>query len=260
MDDYQNLLAKLDAGILKVTLNRPEKFNALSEGLLDELVHLFDKVAAEPAVKALLITGNGKAFCAGADIQRLVQLNGRAGQAFARKGQLVFERLERLNKPSLVAINGIAMGGGLELAMAATLRVASENAIFAQPEVKLGLIPGYGGTQRLARLIGKGRAIDLIVTGRSIHAQEALAYGLITEIVASDDLLLRAQTILEGILAMAPLAVRDAITAIHTGYDLSLEAALELEAALFGVLCSTQDKDEGVEAFLAKRSPQFKGK
>lgn len=176
-------------GILTLTLNRPEKLNALSTDVLNALNELFFQAKSNPKVKALLLTGNGKAFCAGADINRLAECNAQTGYEFACQGQEVFRLLETMGKPSLAAVNGFAFGGGCELAISATLRIASNKAMFGQPEVKLGVIPGYGGTQRLARLIGKGRAMDLCLTGRFINAETALNWGLVSEVVAPEDLL-----------------------------------------------------------------------
>lgn len=260
MNHYQTLIVQLDDGILKITLNRPEKLNSINETLFEEFSSVLNFAANNEEIKAILITGEGKAFCAGVDIHRLVNLDAQSGFEFAKKGQAVFQQLEDLNKPSLAAINGMAFGGGCELAIAATLRIASENASFAQPEVKLGLIPGYGGTQRLSRLLGKGPALDLCITGRTISAEEALSYGLINEIVPQNKLLERAENILKNILTLAPLAVRSTIEVINRGSNLPSEEAIDLEAAHFGLLCATEDKQEGVEAFLNKRSPQFKGK
>lgn len=254
------ILTGFNAGILKITLNRPEKRNVLNETLLDALSHRLVDAATDDAVKAILITGQGNTFCAGADIHQLAQLDAQSGLAFAQKGQAIFHQLENLGKPSLAAINGGAFGGGCELACAATMRIASEKAVFAQPEIKLGIIPGYGGTKRLAELVGKGRALYLCVTGCSISAEEALSYGLISEIVESEHLLDRAEAILKNILTMAPLAVRSAIEVSNSGYNLPSKEAIDLEATHFGLLCATEDKQEGVAAFLAKRSPTFKGK
>jgi enoyl-CoA hydratase len=245
---------------LTITLNRPDKLNVLNADLFDELADIFTKAGSDDAIQGVLITGNGKAFSAGADINQLAELNAKTGLEFARKGQSIFRLLEQLGKPSLAAVNGFAFGGGCELAISATMRIAAEKAIFCQPEVKLGVIPGYGGTQRLARLIGKGRALDLCLTGRSIKADEALSFGLVSEVVSPEKLLSRAEEILAGILTMAPIAVRSAMEVIHAGYDLSLEEALRLEAAHFGLLCATDDKHEGITAFLAKRPACFEGK
>ena len=249
----------LSNGILTITLNRPEKLNALSTDVLHELSTIFSSAKANPDVKGLLLTGTGKAFCAGADISKLATCDAQTGYDFACFGQRVFRELETMGKPSLAAINGYAFGGGCELAMSATLRIASTNAQFGQPEVKLGVLPGYGGTQRLTRLVGKGRATDLCITGRFIDAQTALSWGLITDLVAPEDLIKRGEEILTTILSMSPLAVAATIECIDRGHDLNLSDALHLEAMAFAKICATQDKTEGVSAFLEKRPAQFKG-
>lgn len=249
----------VDSGILTITLNRPEKLNAISTDVLHALAEIFTHAKDNSAVKGILLTGTGKAFCAGADISRLAECDAQSGYQFACFGQSVFRQLETMGKPSLAAINGYAFGGGCELAMAATLRIASNNALFGQPEVKLGVIPGYGGTQRLARLVGKGRAMDLCLTGRSIDAQTALNWGLVTDVVAPDVLIEKALQILKGILSMAPLAISGVMEVIDHGYDLSLTDALHLEAVHFSKVCASEDKAEGVAAFLEKRQAVFKG-
>ncbi len=246
-------------GVLSITLNRPNQLNALNHQLLSELKETLQVAAATPAIKALLITGSGKAFCAGADIHELAELNSEAGYRFAKQGQAIFTQLETLGKPSVAAINGFAFGGGCELAMAASIRVASEKAQFGQPEVKLGVIPGYGGTQRLARLVGKGRALDLCLTGRFIGASEALEWGLVTHCVAPDALLSTANTVLSQLLAQAPIALSSVLETLHGGYNLSLEEAFELEALHFARTCATVDKTIGVNAFLNKQPPVFEG-
>jgi enoyl-CoA hydratase len=249
----------LDAGILNITLNRPEKLNALSTDLLMSLDAIFLEAKQNSDVRAVLITGAGKAFCAGADIQRLSACNAQTGYVFAKHGQRVFRTLETLGKPSLAAINGYAFGGGCELAMAATLRVAATAAKFGQPEVKLGVIPGYGGTQRLARLVGKGRALDLCLTGRTIDADMAEKWGLVSEVVQLEDLITRSKEILQSILAVAPQAAASVMDVIDAGYDMSINDAFELEALHFAKICATQDKHEGVSAFLEKRPAVFEG-
>ena len=246
-------------GILTITLNRPEKLNALSTDLLIALNEVFIAAKNNSKIKALLLTGNGKAFCAGADINRLAECDAQKGYEFACNGQEVFRLLETMGKPSLAAINGFAFGGGCELAISATIRIASTKASFGQPEVKLGVIPGYGGTQRLARLVGKGRALDLCLTGRFIDANTALNWGLVTEVVEPEQLLEQGKKILQGILAMAPLAIAGVMEVIDHGYDLSLTDALHLEAIHFAKVCATADKKEGVSAFLEKRTPVFHG-
>ncbi|CDZ78926.1 putative enoyl-CoA hydratase echA8 [Legionella massiliensis] len=246
-------------GILTLRLNRPDKLNALSNEVLDALAEIFSSAKDNKKVKALLLTGTGKAFCAGADISRLAECNAQTGYQFACEGQDVFRMLETLGKPSLAAINGFAFGGGCELAISATMRIAATTAQFGQPEVKLGVIPGYGGTQRLARLVGKGRAMDLCLTGRFINAETALQWGLVSEVAEADALLERGKQILSGILAMAPLAIAGVMEVIDRGYDMSLTDALHLEAVHFAKVCASEDKKEGVAAFLAKRQAEFKG-
>lgn len=254
------ILEELDEqGILTLTLNRPEKLNALSTELLMALNEVFITAKNNSKVKALMLTGSGKAFCAGADINRLAECNAQTGYEFACRGQEVFRLLETMGKPSLAAINGFSFGGGCELAISATLRIASTKASFGQPEVKLGVIPGYGGTQRLARLVGKGRALDLCLTGRFIDAATALNWGLVTEVVEPEHLLEQGKKILQGILSMAPLAVASVMEVIDHGYDLALTDALHLEAIHFAKVCACADKKEGVAAFLEKRIPVFHG-
>lgn len=246
-------------GILGIVLNRPDKLNALSEALLDELEQTFETAYKDPQVKSLLITGAGKAFCAGADISQIKNINSSGSYQFALKGQGIFRKLETLGKPALAAVNGYAFGGGCELSLAATIRIASKNAKFSQPEIKLGIIPAYGGTQRLARNIGKGRALDLCLRGHTIDADTALAWGLVTELTAPDQLIPRAEAILNEINQLAPIAANSIIEAINTGFDLSLDDALQLEATHFAMTCATKDKDEGISAFLEKRKAHFIG-
>lgn len=252
-------LKTLENGVLHIQFNRPSALNALNSAFMQQLHETFLSAKNNTAIKALLLIGEGKAFCAGADIQELTHLNGKNGFDFARQGQEIFNLLESLGKPSLAAINGFALGGGLELAMAATLRIAADSAVFGQPEVKLGVIPGFGGTQRLARLIGKGRALDLCLTGRMLNASEALSFGLVNEIVAKEELHARALKILENLIQLPPLALKSMMTVIHHGYDLTLEDGLELEAAHFALCCATKDKMEGTQAFLEKRTAVFIG-
>ena len=251
--------SQIESGILQIILNRPDQLNALNKEVLEKLSSVFHEVKKDNAIRAILLSGEGKAFCAGADIKELSHLNGQSGFLFARFGQMVFRQLELLGKPSLAAIHGFAFGGGCELAMASTLRLATENAVFGQPEIKLGVIPGFGGTQRLARLIGKGRALDLCLTGRRFTALDAFQFGLVNEITSQDQLLSRAKSILTELTKLSPIALQNIMTVIHQGYDLSLEDAFELEAAHFGLCCATADKQEGVNAFLEKRAAVFSG-
>ncbi|WP_058479275.1 enoyl-CoA hydratase/isomerase family protein [Legionella waltersii] len=246
-------------GIMTLTLNRPEKLNALSTDVLLTLGELLQHAKTNSKVKAIMLTGEGKAFCAGADINRLAECNAQTGYEFAKQGQDVFRLLETMGKPSLAAVNGFAFGGGCELAISATMRIASTQAKFGQPEVKLGVIPGYGGTQRLSRLVGKGRALDLCLTGRFIDAATALNWGLVSGVFEADQLLMEGKQILNGILSMAPLAITGVMEAIDYGYDMSLTDALHLEAVHFAKVCATEDKKEGVAAFLEKRNAEFTG-
>jgi enoyl-CoA hydratase len=256
MNDFIKL-TQLDDGILQVSLNRPEQRNALSLEVLQHLLTIFEQAKKDKAVRSILLTGEGKAFCAGADINQLAPLNAPEGLAFSRFGQSVARHLELLGKPSLAAIQGFAYGGGCELAIAATLRLAANNAVFGQPEIKLGVIPGFGGTQRLARLIGKGRALEICLTGRRFSAEEAWRWGLVNELTEPENLLPRSIAILKELSQLSQFALQGILTTIHHGYDLSLEEALELEASHFGLCCATADKKEGVNAFLEKRTPSF---
>lgn len=248
-----------EQGILMITLNRPEKLNALSRETLQTLSDLFTEAKHNQEIKSLLITGQGKAFCAGADIARLAECDAQTGYEFACFGQEVFRKLETMGKPSLAAINGYAFGGGCELLISTSVRIASKNAQFGQPEVKLGIIPGYGGTQRLARLIGKGRALDLCLTGRFIDANTALQWGLVSQVTEPESLIETGIQTLNLITSMAPLAIASVLEAIDHGYDLSLTDALHLEAVHFAKSCASQDKKEGISAFVEKRPAQFKG-
>ncbi len=250
---------KLTADILQISLNNPDQLNILSTDILQSLAEILKNLKTDLSVKAVLLTGEGKAFCAGADIKQLEGMSGVAGLKFARFGQAVFRELERLGIVSLAAIQGFAFGGGCELAMAATLRIASSTALFAQPEIKLGVIPGFGGTQRLPKLIGKGRALEMLLTGRRFTAQEALQWGFLNEVVAPENLIARATEILQGIVKMSPIVMQSMISVVDHGNELPLEKGAELEAAHFGFCCTTLDKEEGVTAFLEKRSAIFKG-
>lgn len=243
-----------------VTINRPDKLNALNDAVMTELAAAAERIATEDAIGGAIITGAGqKAFIAGADIGVLAEQGPFDGKRRALRGQAVLRRLETCGKPVIAAVNGYALGGGCELAMACTLRVASETAKFGQPEVKLGIAPGYGGTQRLPRLVGKGRALDLVLTGRTIDAREALAIGLVNRVVPLERVVAEAEELLRGILSMAPLAVRLVLEAVDRGFDLTLDDGLLLEANHFGLLAASQDMREGLRAFLDKREPRFTG-
>jgi len=258
---YENILVELREPLAVLTLNRPKVLNALNAATFRELSAALEELVSNPAVRAILLTGAGeKAFAAGADIQELAQVSGIDGQALAECGQRLFDRIESCGKPVIACVNGFALGGGCELALACTFRIASDTAKFGQPEVKLGLIPGYGGSQRLPRLIGKGAALKLLLTGDIIPAAEALRIGLVEEVVPAADLLPRAEQIAKTIAAQAPLAIEKCLAAVHAGYNLPLRQALDLEAALFGLCCGTADKAEGTRAFLEKRVPSWQGR
>ena len=244
-----------------VTVNRPDKLNALSRGVVEELGQAAARIAEDSAVRAAILTGAGeKAFVAGADISELAALSAVEARDFALGGQRTFRKLETLGKPAVAAVNGYALGGGLELAMACTVRFAAENARLGQPEVKLGIIPGYGGTQRLPRLVGRGRALELLLAGEPVTAAEAHRIGLVNGVVPQSDLLPHCRAWLEKVLANGPLAVRLAMEAVDVGLDCGLEAGLRFEAAAFGVSAATEDRREGTRAFLEKRRPAFAGK
>ncbi len=243
-----------------VTINRPEKLNALNATTKQELREVLASFKTNPDVLAVILTGAGdKAFVAGTDIGELTALDQDSGKEFSRAGQKVFDDVENLGKPVIAAVNGYALGGGCELALACHLRVASEKAVFGQPEVNLGLIPGYGGTQRLARLIGRGRAMELILTGNHIPAQEAYRIGLVNAVVPHADLSAAAKKLAALIAAKAPIAVRMALKAVNVTAETSLADGQQLEASLFGVCCGTADFREGTSAFLEKRNASFRG-
>lgn len=258
---YENILVEVRDGVAVITLNRPKVLNALNAPLLAELDAAVDSIAADTAIRAVILTGAGeKAFAAGADIQELAKVSGVDGQQLALRGQRLFSKIEMLRVPVIAAINGFALGGGCELALACTIRIASETAKLGQPEVKLGIIPGYGGSQRLPRLVGKGAALKMILTGEMIGGAEAFRIGLVEEVVPADQLMARAEHIAKTIAAQAPLAVAKCLEAVHEGYDLPLGEALAHEAALFGLCCTTADKAEGTSAFLEKRVPVWQGR
>jgi len=244
-----------------ITLDRPKILNALNAATLAELDAALDDLAGDISIRAVLLTAAGdRAFAAGADIKELTPLTAEQGRAFALRGQAIFRKVETLGKPVIACIQGFALGGGCELAMACTLRIAADNARLGQPEVKLGIICGYGGTQRLPRLVGRGAALKLLLTGSPIDAHEAFRIGLVDEIVPAAQLIQRAEALALEIVANAPLAVAETLRAVDQGLDLSLDDALEREAAGFGHLCGTVDKAEGVEAFLNKRPPIWSGR
>ena len=257
----QNILYEKKGPIAYVTLNRPKVLNALSQAVFSELKEVFEDARDDASVRGVILTGSGdKAFAAGADIAEMSTSTGVQAEESTRHAQAVTELIENLGKPVIAAVNGFALGGGCELAMACTIRIASENAKFGQPEVKLGIMPGAGGTQRLPRLVGKGRALQLILSGEIINAQEAYRIGLVNEVVPLANLIPRAEAILNQINSNAPLGVKFSIDAVNKGLDASVSEGLLIEASLFGICAGSEDKKEGTSAFLAKRAPQFQGR
>jgi len=259
--DFENLIFEKRNAIAYVTVNRPKAMNALNAATMEELRAVFTEIKDDAAVRAVILTGAGdKAFIAGADIGELAKLDGESGKEFARRGQSMFDLVETLGKPVIACINGFALGGGCELALACTIRLGSDNAKLGQPEVKLGVIPGFGGSQRLPRLVGKGVANQLLLTGDMITAQEAHRIGLVNEVTTSANLISRAEEIAAKIIANAPLAVQYTLQAVNKGLEMPLSEGLQLEAKLFGASCATDDKKEGTAAFLEKRKAEFEGK
>ena len=244
-----------------MTLNRPKVLNALSQAVFSELKAAFEDARDDASVRSVILTGSGdKAFAAGADIAELSSYTAAQGEEATRRAQGVTELIENLGKPVIAAVNGFALGGGCELAMSCTFRIASETAKFGQPEVKIGIMPGAGGTQRLPRLIGKGRALQLILSGEIIGAQEAYRTGLVNEVVPATDLISRAEAILNQINSNAPLGVRFSMDAVNKALDAGVSEGLLIEASLFGICAGSEDKKEGTSAFLAKRAPKFQGR
>jgi enoyl-CoA hydratase len=259
--NFENITYEVKGSIAYITMNRPKVMNALNRRTVEELNAAFHAAKEDATVKGIILTGTGeKAFIAGADIAELSAIDADKAGEFSAKGQEVLSFIETLGKPVIAAVNGFALGGGCEAAMACTIRIAAENAKFGQPEVKLGIIPGYGGTQRLPRLVGKGRALQLILTGDLIGAQDAHRIGLVDEVVPGADLMPRCEAILKQINANAPIAIRYAIDAVNKGVDTDLTSGLTLEAKYFALAAATEDKKEGTSAFVQKRAPQFQGK
>ena len=258
---YENIRVEKRGLVATVVLDRPKVLNALNTATFAELNAAFDELAADDEVGVVLLAGAGeRAFAAGADIRELQAVDGHEGKALSLRGQSVLRKIETLGKPVLACVRGFALGGGCELAMACTLRIAAEDAKFGQPEVKLGVIPGYGGSQRLPRLVGRGAALKLLLTGAMIDAREALRIGLVDEVVPAAELMSRAEGLAQEIAAQAPLAVADVIRVVDEGLDLPLDLALLREAEHFGKLCDTADKAEGTKAFLEKRQAAWTGK
>jgi len=258
---YDNILYEKRDGIAYVTVNRPKVLNALNSATVAEIKSAFLDAGADDGVRGAIVTGAGdKAFVAGADIAELSKLDATGGRAYSRAGQETFEVIEKLGKPVVAAVNGFALGGGCELAMACTLRVASKNAKFGQPEVNLGIIPGFAGTQRLPRLVGEGVALELILTGRMIDAEEAHRIGLVNVVAEVGEAVAEAEKLLGAVLSKGPVAVRYAMEAVRRGLETSFDEGSRIEADLFGLICATEDVKEGTKAFLEKRAPQFEGK
>jgi len=258
---YENILLEKKNAIAYVTVNRPKVLNALSLATMEELGVAFQEIKNDSSIRVAILTGAGeKAFVAGADIGELAKQDVVSGKEYAHRGQAVLDLIENLGKPVIACINGFALGGGCELALACTMRLASDNAKLGQPEVKLGIIPGYGGTQRLSRLVGKGLAMQMVLAAEMITAQEAHRIGLVNEVTTAAELIPRAEAIAAKIIANAPLAVQYAMEAVNKGMEMPLAEGLYLEAILFGVCCATEDKKEGTAAFLEKRAARFKGK
>lgn len=264
-DDMNNvpwtrLRVERDAAVATVTLDRPEVLHALDAVIFDELERAFAQLANDASVRVILLTGSGeRAFAAGADIRALAETDAASGREASQRGQQVFLQIERCGKPVIACVNGVALGGGCELALACTFRIASDRAKLGLPELKLGLIPGYGGTQRLPRLIGSSAALRLMLTGAVVDTTEALRLGLVDEVVPAAELMVRAKAVAESIAAMAPLAISAVMQAVARGQILPIEDAMQVEAEIFGKLCGTADKREGLTAFLEKRAAKWSG-
>jgi len=259
--EYPNILYSVQDSVAIVTINRPDKYNALNRGVIGDLEQCIAEIERDRSVRVVIITGAGeKAFVAGADISELAVLHPLEAKDHAARGQRLFTRIENLPKPTIAAINGFALGGGLELAMACSIRIASENAKLGQPEVKLGIVTGYGGTQRLPRLVGKGAALAILLTGDAISAPEAYRIGLVAEIVPQAELLQRARQWAARMLVNAPVSLALTLAAVQAGLEMPLDEAMAFEAAQFGLSCTTEDMREGTKAFLEKRKAEFQGR
>ncbi len=258
---FDNLLLERDGAVAVLSINRPRVLNALNTQTISELREAVLELKGDAAVRAVILTGAGeRSFVAGADITELANVPGAQLKEYAERGQDVFDLIEHMGKPVLAAINGYALGGGCELAMACTLRIAADTAKLGQPEIDLGAIPGFGGTQRLTRLVGKGAALELLLTGRQITADEALRIGLVNRVVPAADLMSESREMAQALAAKAPVAVRYILESVHRGFDAPFDQAQSMEAALFGVIASTDDMREGTAAFLEKRKARFTGR
>lgn len=256
----ENIKVNIEGSVAIITMNRPKALNALNNQTLDELNAIIDSISADGNILGVIITGEGKGFVAGADIVQMQPYKAEEGRNYAEYAQGTFNKIEALGKPVIAAVNGYALGGGCELSMSCDLRIASDRAIFGQPEVNLGVIPCFGGTQRLPRLIGSGRAKELIFTGRMVKADEAVAIGLVNKVVPAEELLNEAKNMMDTIISKAPMAIKYSKIAINRGADLDLANALELEKDLAALTFASEDKDEGMTAFIEKRTPKFNNK
>ncbi len=260
-ENLENVKTENRDGILVVTIDRPKVLNALNAQTVEEIGRIFDEARDDAAVRAVIVTGGGeKAFVAGADINELAKKDPNSGKITSERGQQILSRMERFPKIVIAAINGFALGGGCEIALACHIRIASDKAQIGLPEVTLGIIPGYGGTQRMARLLGKAKALELICTGEKIRADEAEKIGLVNRVVPAESLMEECEKMARTIMSRGPLAVRAAIEAINSGMEMPFEEGQFLEATLFGLLCASEDQKEGMNAFLEKRPAEFKGK
>jgi enoyl-CoA hydratase len=258
---FDNLLVEREQRVAILTVQRPQRLNALDARTLDELRDAFLSLQQDDLIRCVILTGAGeKAFVAGADVNELAQDTPESARRRALTGQHVFDLIETLGKPVIAAVNGLALGGGCELAMACTLRLAADSSRFGQPEINLGIIPGFAGTQRLVRLVGKSKAMEMVLTGAAVSAQDALAIGLINRVVPAADLMKQARALAVELAAKAPVAMRYALDAINRGGEMPFADACQLEAALFGLVAATEDMREGTAAFLQKRKPEFKGR
>jgi enoyl-CoA hydratase len=261
MSTTSDLAVAREDATLVIALNRPSALNALDAATLDDVRRAFEAAGADPGVRVVILTGAGdKAFAAGADIKELANASPGWAHDHARRGQAAFDAVERLGKPVIAAVNGVALGGGCELALACTLRIAADNARFGQPEINLGLLPGFGGSQRLARLVGRGRALELLLTGEPMGAEEALRIGLVNRVVPSGELMTAARQLATMLASKPPLAVRFILDAVNDGLEMPLDAALRYEAAMFGLAFATEDAREGTRAFIEKRRASFRGR
>jgi enoyl-CoA hydratase len=257
---FDNLLVERESGVAVLTIQRPQRLNALDASTLDDIRRAFLDFQQDDSIRCVILTGSGsKAFAAGADINEIARDTPDTARRRAIAGQQVFNLIEQLGKPVIAAVNGVALGGGCELAMACTLRLAAETARFGQPEINLGLLPGFAGTQRLSRLVGKTRAMELILTGNPISASEALAMGLVNRVLPETDLMNAARSLAAELASKPPIALRYAMEAVNSGLEMPFAEACRLEASLFGLIMNTEDMKEGTRAFLEKRAPRFKG-